>query len=98
MPYSTRVARARSPDERRAARRRGGSHRGTIPSEILRGSSSHSGQAVTTRVAATASVSGVLANAIARAHGGAVEVDSADDETMFRLVLPRQPPGDVALA
>ena len=30
-----------------------------------------------------------IANAIARAHGGGLEVDSADDETTFRLVLPR---------
>jgi signal transduction histidine kinase len=31
-----------------------------------------------------------IANAIARAHGGDLEVDSSDGETMFRLVLPRQ--------
>jgi PAS domain S-box-containing protein len=30
-----------------------------------------------------------IAKAIARAHGGDLEVDSADDATMFRLVLPR---------
>ena len=30
-----------------------------------------------------------IAKAIARAHGGGLEVDSAGDETMFRLVLPR---------
>lgn len=30
-----------------------------------------------------------IANAIARAHGGGLEVDSSDDATMFRLVLPR---------
>jgi PAS domain S-box-containing protein len=30
-----------------------------------------------------------IANAIARAHGGGLEVASADDATMFRLVLPR---------
>ena len=32
-----------------------------------------------------------IANAIARAHGGGLEVDSSDDATMFRLVLPRHP-------
>jgi PAS domain S-box-containing protein len=31
-----------------------------------------------------------IAKAIARAHGGGLEVDSSDDATMFRLVLPRQ--------
>jgi PAS domain S-box-containing protein len=30
-----------------------------------------------------------IANAIARAHGGGLEVDSRGGETMFRLVLPR---------
>lgn len=30
-----------------------------------------------------------IANAIARAHGGSLEVDSADSSTVFRLVLPR---------
>jgi signal transduction histidine kinase len=30
-----------------------------------------------------------IAKAIAQAHGGGLEVDSADDSTMFRLVLPR---------
>jgi PAS domain S-box-containing protein len=39
-----------------------------------------------------------IANAIARAHGGGLEVDSSDDRTMFRLVLPRQaPPAGAAL-
>jgi PAS domain S-box-containing protein len=33
-----------------------------------------------------------IAKAIARAHGGGLEVKSANDETMFRLVLPRQTP------
>jgi PAS domain S-box-containing protein len=33
-----------------------------------------------------------IAQAIARAHGGEVEVDSSGDTTMFRLVLPRTPP------
>src|SRR6185312_4138075 len=31
-----------------------------------------------------------IAKAIARAHGGGLEVDSSGGETMFRLVLPRQ--------
>jgi PAS domain S-box-containing protein len=30
-----------------------------------------------------------IARAIARAHGGGLEVESADDQTTFRLVLPR---------
>jgi signal transduction histidine kinase len=33
-----------------------------------------------------------IAKAIARAHGGGLEVKSENDETMFRLVLPRQTP------
>ena len=33
-----------------------------------------------------------IAKAIARAHGGALEVDSSRDQTMFRLVLPRHAP------
>lgn len=32
-----------------------------------------------------------IAKAIARAHGGGLEVDSAGGTTVFRLVLPRQP-------
>lgn len=39
-----------------------------------------------------------IAKAIARAHGGGVEVDCADDATMFRLVLTRRPPSAPALA
>ena len=31
-----------------------------------------------------------IAKAIARAHGGGLEVDSSNDQTMFRLVLPRR--------
>jgi PAS domain S-box-containing protein len=38
-----------------------------------------------------------IANAIARAHGGSVDVASADDETMFRLVLPRSPAAEPSL-
>jgi PAS domain S-box-containing protein len=39
-----------------------------------------------------------IAKAIARAHGGGLEVDSADGETTFRLVLPRHVPGPGAAA
>ena len=35
-----------------------------------------------------------IANAIARAHGGALEVDTSDDDTTFRLVLPRHGPAE----
>ena len=34
-----------------------------------------------------------IAKAIARAHGGGLEFDSANDTTTFRLVLPRRRPG-----
>ena len=37
-----------------------------------------------------------IAKAIARAHGGGVEVDSSDGATMFRVVLPRTPPALIA--
>ncbi|HZT75860.1 MAG TPA: PAS domain-containing sensor histidine kinase [Vicinamibacterales bacterium] len=37
-----------------------------------------------------------IAKAIARAHGGGLEVDSANGSTTFRLVLPRRMPPDVA--
>jgi signal transduction histidine kinase len=33
-----------------------------------------------------------IASAIARAHGGGLEVDSSGGKTMFRMVLPRQAP------
>lgn len=39
-----------------------------------------------------------IARAIARAHGGTLEVDSSDDATDFRLVLPRYPAGSAAAA
>jgi nitrogen-specific signal transduction histidine kinase len=32
-----------------------------------------------------------IAKAIARAHGGGIEIDSSNNQTMFRLVLPRHP-------
>jgi PAS domain S-box-containing protein len=37
-----------------------------------------------------------IAKAISRAHGGGLEVDSADGSTTFRLVLPRRAPGAAA--
>jgi PAS domain S-box-containing protein len=37
-----------------------------------------------------------IANAIARAHGGGLEVTSSGDATTFRLVLPRHTPGVAA--
>ena len=37
-----------------------------------------------------------IAKAIARAHGGGLEVDSADGATMFRFVLPRHRPDAIA--
>jgi signal transduction histidine kinase len=33
-----------------------------------------------------------IAKAIARAHGGGLEVSSGEGETRFRMVLPRQAP------
>jgi two-component system, OmpR family, sensor histidine kinase VicK len=38
-----------------------------------------------------------IAQAIARAHGGGLEVTSANDETTFRLVLPRRSPAAAAI-
>jgi signal transduction histidine kinase len=35
-----------------------------------------------------------IAQAIAKAHGGGLEVDSGGDETTFRLVLPRVAPAN----
>jgi signal transduction histidine kinase len=39
-----------------------------------------------------------IARAIARAHGGGLEVDSSGGATMFRLVLPRHTPSATVLA
>jgi PAS domain S-box-containing protein len=39
-----------------------------------------------------------IAKAIAKAHGGALEVDSADGSTLFRLVLPRHTALDSSFA
>ena len=64
---------------------------GTIPAEILshvfepfRSSRDHAGRG------AGLGLGLFIAKAIARAHGGDLEVNSADGSTMFRLVLPRQ--------
>jgi PAS domain S-box-containing protein len=37
-----------------------------------------------------------IAKAIARAHGGRIDVESSNDTTMFRLALPRQAPSVIA--
>lgn len=37
-----------------------------------------------------------IAKAIARAHGGALQVDSSQGNTMFRLTLPRRVPGSLS--
>jgi PAS domain S-box-containing protein len=74
-------------------------NRGTIPGEILPRifepfrSGRHSG-----RRGEGLGLGLFIAKAIARAHGGGLEVDSADDATMFRLVLPRHTPGAAASA
>jgi signal transduction histidine kinase len=74
-------------------------NRGTIPSEILPRifEPFRSGRHYASRGDGLG-LGLFIANAIARAHGGSVEVDSADDATMFRLVLPRRPPREDALA
>lgn len=66
-------------------------NRGTIPSDMMgvifepfRSGRSH------TRRSEGLGLGLFIARAIARAHGGAVEVESVHDETTFRLVLPRQ--------
>jgi PAS domain S-box-containing protein len=66
------------------------SNRGTIPSEILPRifEPFRSGRHNTTRGDGLG-LGLFIAKAIARAHGGGLEVNSANDETMFRLVLPR---------
>ena len=69
-------------------------NRGTIPSEILPRvfEPFRSGRHYTSRGEGLG-LGLFIAKAIARAHGGALEVTSANDETMFRLVLPRLTPG-----
>jgi signal transduction histidine kinase len=68
-------------------------NRGTIPSEILPRifEPFRSGRHYASRGKGLG-LGLFIANAIARAHGGDLQVDSSDGETMFRLVLPRQPP------
>jgi len=74
-------------------------NRGTIPKEILARlfEPFRAGRHSATRGAGLG-LGLFVARAIARAHGGGVEVDTSDDTTMFRLVLPRQPPGAAVLA
>jgi PAS domain S-box-containing protein len=68
-------------------------NRGTIPSDILPRifEPFRSGRQYTNRGEGLG-LGLFIAKAIARAHGGGLDVDSSDGETMFRLVLPRHPP------
>jgi PAS domain S-box-containing protein len=72
-------------------------NRGTIPSEVLPRifEPFRSGRHNTTRGDGLG-LGLFIAKAIARAHGGGLEVDSSDGATMFRLVLPRHPASVVA--
>jgi PAS domain S-box-containing protein len=65
-------------------------NRGAIPSDILPSifEPFRSGRACTSRGAGLG-LGLFIAKAIARAHGGGLEVESSDGATMFRLVLPR---------
>lgn len=67
-------------------------NRGAIPSEVLPRifEPFRSGRHYASRGAGLG-LGLFIAKAIARAHGGGLEVDSSDDATMFRLVLPRHP-------
>jgi PAS domain S-box-containing protein len=67
-------------------------NRGTIPNELLPRifEPFRSGRHYTSRGDGLG-LGLFIAKAIARAHGGALEVNSADDQTTFRLVLPRHP-------
>jgi PAS domain S-box-containing protein len=70
-------------------------NQGTIPSDILPRifEPFRSGRHYASRGAGLG-LGLFIARAIAQAHGGGLEVDSANDETMFRMVLPREtPPG-----
>ncbi len=71
-------------------------NRGTIPSEILPRifEPLRSGRHYASRGDGLG-LGLFIAQAIARAHGGALEVNSANDETMFRLSLPRHAPDGV---
>jgi PAS domain S-box-containing protein len=72
-------------------------NRGTIPSELLPRifEPFRSGRQSTGRSDGLG-LGLFIAKAIARAHGGGLEVDSSDGSTMFRLVLPRRTPGAAA--
>ena len=72
-------------------------NRGTIPSELLPRifEPFRSGRHYTSRGDGLG-LGLFIAKAIARAHGGGLEVNSDNDETMFRLVLPRQTPTTLA--
>jgi PAS domain S-box-containing protein len=71
-------------------------NRGTIPGEVLPRlfEPFHPGRDYTKRGDGLG-LGLFIAKAIARAHGGGLEFDSADDTTTFRLVLPRQAPSAV---
>jgi PAS domain S-box-containing protein len=66
-------------------------NRGTIPGDILPRifEPFRSGRHYASRGAGLG-LGLFIANAIARAHGGHLDVESSDGETTFRLVLPRQ--------
>ena len=74
-------------------------NRGTIPSEILPRifEPFRSGRHYASRGKGLG-LGLFIAKAIASAHGGGLEVDSANDATMFRLVLPRHTPAAAARA
>lgn len=72
-------------------------NRGTIPSEVLPRifEPFRSGRHNTSRGDGLG-LGLFIAKAIARAHGGSLEVDSSNDATVFRFVVPRYVPGAVA--
>jgi PAS domain S-box-containing protein len=74
-------------------------NRGTIPGEMLPGifEPFRSGRNYSNRSGGLG-LGLFIANAIARAHRGRLEVESSDDATIFRLVLPRYPPTVAALS
>jgi signal transduction histidine kinase len=73
-------------------------NRGTIPSDILPRifEPFRSGRHYASRGGGLG-LGLFIAKAIARAHGGGLEVNSSNDETTFRLVLPRHTPTASAL-
>ncbi len=74
-------------------------NRGTIPSELLPRifEPFRSGRHYASRGEGLG-LGLFIANAIARAHGGGLSVDSSNDATTFRLVLPRKTPPAAAPA